>query len=157
MNDLVNEVLNLVNENEDEEDEQADQDYVLAELVREHVRKRNKNVKEARKHYKKSVKNYNVFARNLVAERNHIVKSALNDFRKDKKKEFTKQVQAVKRALNVVKDAERTAIEETGDLTPEQLEEFMTNEEQYEYHIDEVLASKDMTQPDPLDRSFWLR
>lgn len=157
MNDLVQEVMILVNEDEDEEDHQADQDYVLAELVREHVRKRNRNVKEARKHYKKSVKNYNVYARSLVSERNTLVRSALDKFRKEKKKEFTKQVQAVKRALNMVKEAERTAIEETGDLTPEQLEQFMADEEQYEYHVNDVLASKDMTQPDPLDRSFWLR
>jgi hypothetical protein len=113
MNDIVQEVMILVNDQEEEDE--PDQDYVLAELVRENVRKRNKTVKDARKHFKKTVKNYNMFARSLVTERNHLVKSALVGFRKDKKKEFTKEVQTVRRALNVVKNAERVAMEETGD------------------------------------------
>lgn len=155
MNDIVQEVMILVNDQE--EDDEPDQDYVLAELVRENVRKRNKKVKEARKHFKSTVKNYNMLARSLVSERNQLVKTVLVDFRQERKKEFTKQVQTVRRALKIVKDTERTAMEETGDLSEEQLNQFMADEEQYEYHIDDVLASKDMTQPDPLERSFWLR
>ena len=114
-------------------------------------------MREARHQFKKSVKKYNVFARSLVTERSRLIKNVLVDFRGTYKKEFAKEVQNVKKHLKIVRDAEEEAMAATQDMTPEHIEQYFADEDQYTYCVSEVLISSDMTQPDPLDRSFWFR
>jgi hypothetical protein len=150
MNDVIQEAVDMVNM-------EMDNNYVLADLVRDNIRTRNPAVRKARAHYKKVLKRYNIMMTGLVSTRSKIVRDALVSFRSLHKQKHATEVQNVQRALDAVKDAERTAMLATGDITEDCVTDFMDNACEFEYRADCVAQHGDENQPDPLDRSFWYR
>lgn len=150
MNDVLQEAVDMVNM-------ESDNQFLLADLIRDNVRVRNPAVRKARSHFKKVLKKYNGLAQDLVSNRSRIVREALKSFRAEKKQHYSTQVQLVQNALNSVKHAEREAMLATGDLTEDAVDDYLDNACEWDYRANYVAQRGDENQPDPLDRSFWFR
>jgi hypothetical protein len=150
MNDVLQEAVDMVNM-------ESDNQFILADLIRDNVRVRNPQVRKARSHFKKVLKTYNGIAQDIVSHRSRIVREALKPFRMERKQAYSNEVQRVQNALNAVKQAERTAMLASGDLTEDAVDDYLDNACEWDYNADYVAQRGDENQPDPLDRSFWFR
>jgi DNA repair exonuclease SbcCD ATPase subunit len=149
LNDILQEAVDAVQE--------SDQQWLAADLLREQVRRTNPEVKRVRNYLNKSRKKYNILVQDLVSSRSRIVKSALLDFRKTRKADHSNQVQHLQRSLDIVREAETKAMIEPGDISEDSVKAFMEQYGENDYRVECVFEAPDMNQPDPLDRSFWLR
>jgi hypothetical protein len=139
---------------EDDDDLSEDNDPVLTRLdiERERIRARSKPVKEARREFNKSLRDYKAHCAILKAERKLFIRKALEDFRRKRREEYNK---VSLRVMKRMKEVEKTEIAELSKHSTKEEIIFYQSASQFDYSAREAMRSNDYTTADPISNVFW--